>query len=208
MNVERMQAARDASVVSGPRIPRAWLVIGAAAGLICAFRYPRLDRALSDFPAAGRFHDRRDDEAGQRRSATSRSRAPTGTDEVGGLARSLQVFKENAVTARRLEAEQRQQQVQKESRQHAVERAVHRGFRPAGVRGTGHAERRFDGDACHRRQHVGHGRGNQPTGHRRYNSFGRRPRPACAERWQPRPNSCTPRPTRSPVKVTQARRIR
>ena len=34
-------------------------------------------------------------------------------DEVGGLARSLQVFKENAVTARRLEAEQREQQAQR-----------------------------------------------------------------------------------------------
>src|SRR3981189_1858409 len=45
-------------------------------------------------------------------------------DEVGGLARSLQVFKENAVTARRLEAEQGQQQAQKERRQHAVEEYI------------------------------------------------------------------------------------
>jgi methyl-accepting chemotaxis protein len=36
MNVEKMQAARDASVAMAAQT-RAWLVIGAAAGLICAF---------------------------------------------------------------------------------------------------------------------------------------------------------------------------
>ena len=36
MNVEKMQAARDASVAMAAHT-RAWLVIGAAAGLICAF---------------------------------------------------------------------------------------------------------------------------------------------------------------------------
>ncbi len=43
------------------------------------------------------------------------------TDEVGGLAKSLTVFKENAMTARRLEAEQREEQVRKEARQRAIE---------------------------------------------------------------------------------------
>ncbi len=42
-------------------------------------------------------------------------------DEVGGLARSLEVFKQNAITARRLEAEQREEQIRKQARQQAVE---------------------------------------------------------------------------------------
>ncbi|MEA2725880.1 MAG: hypothetical protein QOF70_355 [Acetobacteraceae bacterium] len=42
-------------------------------------------------------------------------------DEVGGLARSLEVFKQNAITQRRLEAEQRDEQAAKEKRQRTVE---------------------------------------------------------------------------------------
>jgi methyl-accepting chemotaxis protein len=42
-------------------------------------------------------------------------------DEVGALARSLEVFKHNAITGRRLEAEQREEQSRKEHRQRAIE---------------------------------------------------------------------------------------
>jgi methyl-accepting chemotaxis protein len=42
-------------------------------------------------------------------------------DEVGALARSLQVFKQNAVDAKRLGAEQQSEQAQKEKRQTAIE---------------------------------------------------------------------------------------
>jgi len=42
-------------------------------------------------------------------------------DEVGALARSLEIFKQNAITARRLEAEQREEQARKENRQQAIE---------------------------------------------------------------------------------------
>jgi len=42
-------------------------------------------------------------------------------DEVGTLARSLEVFKQNAVDAKRLSAEQREEQAKKEQRQAAIE---------------------------------------------------------------------------------------
>ena len=53
--VEKMQAARDAAVAMAART-RAWLVVDAAARLICAFGRARLDRDLSDFPAARLDH--------------------------------------------------------------------------------------------------------------------------------------------------------
>ena len=42
-------------------------------------------------------------------------------DEIGAMAKAVQVFKDNAVAARRLEAEQKAEQVRKEQRQQAVE---------------------------------------------------------------------------------------
>ena len=121
MNVEKMQAARDASVAMATHT-RAWLVIGAAAGLICAFgvlgwiALYQISR-----PLAFMTHEMTKLANGD---LNIEIEGADRADEVGGLARSLQVFKENAVTARRLEAEQRQQQVQKESRQHAVEEYI------------------------------------------------------------------------------------
>jgi methyl-accepting chemotaxis protein len=121
MNVEKMQAARDASVAMAAQT-RAWLVIGAAAGLICAFgvlgwiALYQISRPLA-------FMTREMTKLANGDLDIEIEGADR-ADEVGGLARSLQVFKENAVTARRLEAEQRQQQVQKESRQHAVDEYI------------------------------------------------------------------------------------
>jgi methyl-accepting chemotaxis protein len=121
MNVEKMQAARDASVAMAAHT-RAWLVIGAAAGLICAFgvlgwiALYQISRPLA-------FMTREMTKLANG-DLNIEIEGADRADEVGGLARSLQVFKENAVTARRLEAEQRQQQVQKESRQHAVEEYI------------------------------------------------------------------------------------
>jgi methyl-accepting chemotaxis protein len=117
-NVEKMRAARDASVAMAVRT-REWLVAGAVGGLVCAFgilgwialfqiskplasmtrEMAKLAKGDLDIPIEGA--DR--------------------ADEVGGLARSLQVFKENAITAHRLEAAQRQEQAQKETRQRDVE---------------------------------------------------------------------------------------
>ena len=121
MNVEKMQAARDASVAMAAHT-RAWLVIGAAAGLICAFgvlgwiALYQISRPLA-------FMTREMTKLANG-DLNIEIEGADRADEVGGLARSLQVFKENAVTARRLEAEQRQQQAQKESRQQAVEEYI------------------------------------------------------------------------------------
>ncbi len=118
MNVEKMRAARDASVAMAAQT-RAWLVIGAAAGLICAFgilgwialfQISRPLASMTDEMTKLANGDLSIEIKGAERA-----------DEVGGLARSLQVFKENAITARRLETEQREQQDQKEKRQLAVE---------------------------------------------------------------------------------------
>src|SRR3984885_6893345 len=118
MNVDKMQLARNASVAMAEQT-RAWLVIGAAAGLICAFgllgwiALYQISRPLAYM--TGEMTKLANGDLSIRSEGADRA------DEVGGLARSLQVFKENAVTARRLEAEQRQQQVQKEKRQQAID---------------------------------------------------------------------------------------
>ena len=118
MNVEKMQAARDASVAMAAQT-RAWLMIGAAAGLICAFgvlgwiALYQISRPLAAM--TGEMTKLANGNLDIQIEGADRG------DEVGGLARSLQVFKENAITARRLEAEQREQQEQKQKRQLAVE---------------------------------------------------------------------------------------
>jgi methyl-accepting chemotaxis protein len=118
MNVEKMQVARNASVAMAEQT-RAWLVIGAAAGLICAFgilgwiALYQISRPLAYM--TGEMTKLAHGDLAIEIEGADRA------DEVGGLARSLQVFKENAVTARRLEAEQRQQQVLKEKRQEAID---------------------------------------------------------------------------------------
>ncbi|HWK44334.1 MAG TPA: methyl-accepting chemotaxis protein [Stellaceae bacterium] len=121
INVENMRAARDAGVVMAVRT-RAWLVVGAVAGFVCAFgilgwiALYQISRPLSQMTremaklAAG--------------DLDIHIEGANRADEVGGLARSLQVFRENAITARRLEAEQRQEQARKETRQQAVEEYI------------------------------------------------------------------------------------
>ncbi|MDB5575963.1 MAG: methyl-accepting chemotaxis protein, partial [Bradyrhizobium sp.] len=121
MNVAKMREARDASVAMAAHT-RAWLVVGAAAGLICAFgvlgwiALYQISRPLALM--TGEMTKLAHGDLDIQIEGADR------TDEVGGLARSLLVFKENAVTARRLEAEQQQQQIQKERRQQAVEEYI------------------------------------------------------------------------------------
>jgi methyl-accepting chemotaxis protein len=121
MNVEKMQAARDESVAMAQQTRR-WLVIGAIAGLICAFgilgwiALYQIARPLANMTRemtklANGDLDIRIDGADR-------------ADEVGGLARSLLVFKENAVTARRLEQEQRHEQAGREARRQLVEEYI------------------------------------------------------------------------------------
>jgi methyl-accepting chemotaxis protein len=118
LNVEQMKQARNASVAMAEQT-RAWLVAGAAAGLICAFgmlgwiALYQISRPLADM--TGEMTKLADGDLDIRIEGADRG------DEVGGLARSLQIFRENAVTARRLEGEQREYQVQRERRQQAIE---------------------------------------------------------------------------------------
>src|SRR5882724_11430379 len=113
INVDAMRAARDQSVATADHT-RLLLVVGAAAGLLLAFiilgqiAQPLWRMTLEMTKLAGGDLDISIVGAGR-------------TDEVGGLAKSLAVFKENAMTARRLEAEQREEQVRKEARQRAIE---------------------------------------------------------------------------------------
>jgi methyl-accepting chemotaxis protein len=121
MNVERMQTARDESVVMAQRT-RMWLMVGATAGLVCAFgilgwiALYQISR-----PLAYMTHEMTRLADGD---LTIEIEGADRTDEVGGLARSLLVFKENAVKARRLEEEQRQEQLRKEARQQVVEKYI------------------------------------------------------------------------------------
>jgi methyl-accepting chemotaxis protein len=118
INVDSMRAARDQSVVTADRT-RLLLVISAGVGLLVAFgilgwiafgqiAQPLWRMTLEMTKLAGGDLDI---------SVVGANR----TDEVGGLAKSLVVFKDNAITARRLEAEQREERIRKEARQRAVE---------------------------------------------------------------------------------------
>jgi methyl-accepting chemotaxis protein len=118
INVDSMRSARDQSVATAD-YTRLLLVFGATAGLLLAFgilgwiafgqiAQPLWRMTLEMTRLAGGDLDISIVGAGR-------------TDEVGGLAKSLAVFKDNAMTARRLEAEQREEQVRKEARQRAVE---------------------------------------------------------------------------------------
>ncbi len=118
MNVAQMGAARNASVDMAAQT-RAWLVIGAAGGFICAFgilgwiALYQISRPLAFM--TGEMTKLANGNLDIQIEGADRA------DEVGGLARSLQVFKENAIKARRLEEEQRQEQIRKEQRQQVIE---------------------------------------------------------------------------------------
>jgi methyl-accepting chemotaxis protein len=118
INVDSMRSARDRSVATADHT-RLLLVIGASIGLLLAFgilgwiafgqiAQPLWRMTLEMTKLAGGDLDISVVGAGR-------------TDEVGGLAKSLVVFKDNALTARRLEAEQHEEQIRKEARQRTVE---------------------------------------------------------------------------------------
>jgi methyl-accepting chemotaxis protein len=121
MNVEKMQLARDESVALAAQT-RAWLITGAAGGLICAFgilgwiALYQISRPLAHM--TGEMVKLAKGDLDIQVDGADR------TDEVGGIARSLQVFKQNAITARRLEAEQQEEQAKKEKRQRVVEEYI------------------------------------------------------------------------------------
>jgi methyl-accepting chemotaxis protein len=121
LNVDKMQIARDQSVVMAERT-RAWLVVGAAAGLICAFGVLGWIALYQISKPLARMTQEMTKLAGG--ELDIRIEGADRADEIGGLARSLQVFRENAITARRLEEEQREEQTGKAARQQAVERHI------------------------------------------------------------------------------------
>jgi methyl-accepting chemotaxis protein len=118
INTDAMRAARDASVATADST-RLLLVVGAIVGLLLAF-------AILGWIAFGQIAQP------LRRMTLEMTKLAGGdldisvvgasrTDEVGGLAKSLAVFKDNAMTARRLEAEKREEEIRKEARQRAIE---------------------------------------------------------------------------------------
>ena len=121
INVDKMRAARDESIGTAQHT-RTWLMFGAIVGLASAFgilgwiALYQISRPLAQMTremtklASG---DLDIDIEGADRA-----------DEIGGLARSLQVFKENAITARRLEEEQRLQQSRGEARRQTLEQYI------------------------------------------------------------------------------------
>ena len=121
LNVDAMRAARDEGVAMADKT-RAWLVVGAIAGLIFAFSilgWIALHQISK--PLARMTREMEKLAGGQLDIAVDGCER---ADEIGGLARSLQVFRENAVTARRLEEEQREEHRRKELRHQQVEKHI------------------------------------------------------------------------------------
>jgi len=118
INTDAMRAARDENVATAD-YTRLLLVIGAIVGLLLAFAilgwiaYGQIARPLWRMTLEMKKLAGGDLDI----SIVGASR----TDEIGGLAKSLAIFKDNAVTARRLEAEQREEHARKETRQRAIE---------------------------------------------------------------------------------------
>jgi methyl-accepting chemotaxis protein len=120
-NVEKMQAARDESVAMA-RQTRTWLVVGATSGLVGGFGLLgwialfQISRPLAQVTKEMTRLARGDIDI----EIEHADRA----DELGGLVRSLQIFKENAVRARSLEEEQRQEQARKHARTQILEEYI------------------------------------------------------------------------------------
>ena len=121
LNVAKMRVARDETVIMADRT-RAWLVVGAAAGLVCAFGILGWIALYQiSKPLARMTHEMTKLAAGD---LDIQIDGADRADEVGGLARSLQIFRQNAITAHRIETEQREEQAQKELHQRVVEQHI------------------------------------------------------------------------------------
>jgi methyl-accepting chemotaxis protein len=121
LNIADMNAARAHSA-GVARSARRSVIVGAAIGLVAAFGilativYWEISRPITGMAAAMRKLAAGDLDI--RIAASGR------TDEIGDLAGSFQVFRENAVTARRLEGEQHQERQRKEARQLRLEESI------------------------------------------------------------------------------------
>jgi methyl-accepting chemotaxis protein len=121
MNVLAMRAARDEGVAMAGRT-RAWLVVGAFAGLFFAFSILGWIALHQISKPLSRMTTEMQKLAGGVLDITIEGLERA--DEIGGLARSLQVFRENALTTRRLVAEQQEEQRKRENRHKLVEQHI------------------------------------------------------------------------------------
>jgi len=118
LNVDAMRTARDEGISMANRT-RAWLIVGAIAGLIFAFSIlgwialHQISKPLARM--TGEMQKLAGGDLGIVVEGLGRA------DEIGALARSLEVFRDNARTARRLEAEQHEEQRLKEERHARME---------------------------------------------------------------------------------------
>jgi methyl-accepting chemotaxis protein len=118
LNIDSMRAARDEGVAMAAHT-RAWLIVGAIAGLIFAFSIlgwialHQISKPLARM--TGEMKKLADGDLDITVEGLGRA------DEIGALARSLDVFRDNARTARRLEAEQHEEQRRREERHARIE---------------------------------------------------------------------------------------
>ena len=118
LNVDSMHGARDDGVAMADRT-RAWLIVGAIAGLIFAFSILGWIALHQISKPLARMTDEMEKLAGGNLDITVEGLGRA--DEIGALARSLEIFRENAHTARRLEREQQEAQRLKEERHARIE---------------------------------------------------------------------------------------
>ena len=118
LNVDAMRAARDEGVALASRT-RDWLVVGAFSGLFFAFSVLGWIALHQISKPLARMTGEMEKLAGGNLEIAIEGLERA--DEIGALARSLQVFRENALTAGRLEAQQQEAQRQKEARHKQME---------------------------------------------------------------------------------------
>ena len=118
LNVDAMRSARDDGVAMAGRT-RAWLIVGAIAGLIFAFSILGWIALRQISKPLARITEEMQKLAGGDLDITVEGLGRA--DEIGALARSLEIFRENAHTARRLEGEQQEAQRLKEERHARIE---------------------------------------------------------------------------------------
>jgi len=112
--VVELSAARDFQIMAIAAVSLIGLVIVDGFGIFLARGLARRLRRITAAMAALSGGDMEVEVA-----------AANDRDEIGEMARALQVFKDNMIEARRLETGQRGEQVRKEQRQQHVEQSVH-----------------------------------------------------------------------------------
>jgi methyl-accepting chemotaxis protein len=118
LNVEAMHTARDASI-STAYSTRIWLIVGAVCGLVVAFSILGWIALQQISKPLARMTGEMSKLAGGDLDITVDGTARS--DEIGALARSLEIFRDNARAAHRLEIRQQEEQRLKEERHARME---------------------------------------------------------------------------------------